>query len=147
MWFRHVVLPPEIAKVLPKNRLLSEVSTDFLFFSNCFYKELQFFLGLWNIKRSLTNFNFCFVCEFYVGSKKICVGYVIWNFHFSWSMVNLNYGTHPPIWSKFTGNWEIWALCRTAYPKIYDSVVIESVGFIYSIFWSLVHIWCLIGTC
>lgn len=25
-WYRHVVLPPEVAKLLPKNRLLSEVS-------------------------------------------------------------------------------------------------------------------------
>ncbi|KAL0537832.1 hypothetical protein IC582_026821 [Cucumis melo] len=28
--YRHVVLPPEVAKLLPKNRLLSEVS-DFVF--------------------------------------------------------------------------------------------------------------------
>lgn len=25
-WYRHVVLPPDVAKLLPKNRLLSEVS-------------------------------------------------------------------------------------------------------------------------
>lgn len=28
--FRHVVLPPEVAKLLPKNRLLSEVSSNTL---------------------------------------------------------------------------------------------------------------------
>ncbi|KAF4376791.1 hypothetical protein F8388_025662 [Cannabis sativa] len=28
--YRHVVLPPEVAKLLPKNRLLSEVDFDFV---------------------------------------------------------------------------------------------------------------------
>lgn len=93
--FRHVVLPTEVAKLLPKNRLLSEVSVDFEF--NCLEK--------WEVGEERIQIHISRVWGYDIGCLEILLFYSkVWKFSKYYSVVQLYFFVCG--WTRLINCWD-----------------------------------------